>query len=107
MLKLPGYAVRTRLHRDHPATLMSPGEAGISQQATLSQLHRVHPVTPDCGPVTRAGDPPEAPVSRPFPRPGVPPGWSPFPVVSAFLLPTGRPAQGFTSRILMIFLLST
>src|SRR5579884_1289731 len=60
-----------------------------------------------CEPVTRASDPPEGPVTQLFPRSGVSPGWSPFPVVNAFLRPSGDPAQGFAASILMIFLLST
>src|SRR5437868_3720118 len=58
-------------------------------------------------PATRTNDPPEAPVSRLFLRSGVSPGWSPFPVVSAFLRRIGYPAQEFAASILMIFWLST
>ena len=58
-------------------------------------------------PATRANDPPEVPVSRLFLRSEVSPGWSPFPVVTAFLRLIGYPAQEFAASILMIFWLST
>jgi hypothetical protein len=47
------------------------------------------------------------PVSRLFLRSEVPLGVVTVPVVSAFLLPTGGPAQEFAASILMIFWLST
>src|SRR5215472_3007760 len=58
-------------------------------------------------PTTRAGDPPEVPVSRLFLRSEVSLGRSPFPVVSAFLRLSGYPAQEFAASILTIFWLST
>jgi hypothetical protein len=60
-----------------------------------------------CSTYYRASDPPEVPVSRLFLRSEVSPGWSPFPVVSAFLRLIRWSAQEFAASILMIFWLST
>ncbi len=58
-------------------------------------------------PATGAGHPPEAPVSRLSPRPGVSPGGARFPTVSAVLLAPQPAAQGLYHATLKILWPST
>jgi len=57
-------------------------------------------------PPAGAKHPPEPPVSRLFPCPGVTPGWCPFPTVKLFLLPSRWPRKSLRESILS-FSLST
>ena len=57
-----------------------------------------------CAPPARAKHPREPPVSRPFPRPWVAPGWCPFPTVNVFLPSHASVAQEPTAIHFEFFL---
>jgi hypothetical protein len=74
-----------------------------ASQVRPTVARRRFPTSLSPGPMTRLKARSPAPSCVPW----VAPGWSPFPVVSAFVLLAATRAQGFSGSILMIFLLST